>query len=85
MFDQQRLRRQSDQSLCKSLEYSMNIKLLLEFLSLKVCCIGSSESKLKKLSLKGHFGMMGAIYNINRRSRKTLLNMMQAENNTHCE
>ena len=53
MCDQQRLRpacayAQSDQSLCYSLEYSMNIKLLteqyLEFLSLKGGCTGSSES-----------------------------------------
>ena len=39
---------QSDQSLCWSHEYSMNIKLLteqhLEFLSVKECCIGLSES-----------------------------------------
>ena len=55
MWDQHRLRppcayAQSDKSLCLSLEYSMNIKLLtkhhLEFLSLHVRggCIGSSES-----------------------------------------
>ena len=53
MCDQQRLRPacaygQSDQSLCKSLEYSLNIKLLtehnLEFLSLKGDYTGSSES-----------------------------------------
>ena len=53
MCDQQRLRpacayTQSDQSLCYSLEYSMNIKLLteqhLEFLSLKGGYTGSSES-----------------------------------------
>ena len=53
MSDQQRLRpacayAQSDQSLCKSLEYSMSIKLLaehnLEFQSLKECRTGSSES-----------------------------------------
>ena len=39
---------QSDQSLCCSLEYFMNFKLLtehhLEFFSLKEGCIGSSES-----------------------------------------
>ena len=44
---------QSDQSLCQSREYSMNIKLLsehhLEFLSLKGGCIGSSESTLAKI------------------------------------
>ena len=53
MCDQQRLRpayayAQSDQGRCLSLEYSMNVKLLLEhhleFLSLKGGCIGSSES-----------------------------------------
>ena len=53
MCNQQRLRpacayAQSDQSRCKSLEYSMNIKLLneyhLEFLSLKGGCTGLSES-----------------------------------------
>ena len=58
MCDQQSLRSacayaQSDQSLCKSLEYSMNVKLLteqhLKFLSLKKSCIGSSESTLVKM------------------------------------
>ena len=58
MCDQQSLRSacayaQSDQSLCKSLAYSMNIKLLtkhhLEFLSLKRGCTGSSESTLVKM------------------------------------
>ena len=53
MCDQQRFRpacayAQSDQSLCWSHEYSMNIKLLtayhLGFLSLKGGCTGSSES-----------------------------------------
>ena len=53
MCDQQRLRpacayAQSDQSLCYSLEYYMNTKLLprhhLECLSLKGGCTGSSES-----------------------------------------
>ena len=57
MCDQQSLRSacayaQSDQSLCKSLEYSMIVKLLtehhLEFLSLKGGCRGSSESTLVK-------------------------------------
>ena len=52
MCDKQRLRpacayAQSDQSFCKSLEYSMTVKLLtehpLEFLSLKGGCTGSSE------------------------------------------
>ena len=59
MCDQQRLRpacayAQSDQSLCKSLEYSMSVKLLtehhLEFLSLNGGCTGSYESTLVKLS-----------------------------------
>ena len=58
MCDQQRLRsvcayEQSNQSLCKSLEYSMKIKLLtehhLEFLSLKGGCTGSSESPIVKI------------------------------------
>ena len=44
---------QADQSLCLSLEYSMNTKLLtehhLEFLSLKGGCTGSSESTLVKI------------------------------------
>ena len=59
MCDQQRLRpacayAQSDQSLCLSLEYFMNIKLLnqhnLEFLSLKEGNTGSSESIHVKMS-----------------------------------
>ena len=45
---------QSDQSLCKSLEYSLIVKLLtehyLEFLSLKRGCRGSSESIHVKMS-----------------------------------
>ena len=58
MCDQQSLRSacayaQSDQSLCLSLEYSMNVKLLtehyLEFLSFKGGCTGSSESTLVKM------------------------------------
>ena len=44
---------QSDQSLCLSLEYSVNIKLLtehhLESLNFKRFCTGSSESKLVKM------------------------------------
>ena len=44
---------QSEQSLCKSLEYSMVVKLLsehhLEFLSIKVGCTGSSESTHVKM------------------------------------
>ena len=59
MCDQQTLRSacayaQSDQSLCKSLGYSIIVKLLtehhLEFLSLKGDCRGSSESTLGKMS-----------------------------------
>ena len=59
MCDQQRLRSacayaQSDQSLCSSLEYSMNAKLLtehhLEFISLKGGCTGSYESTLVKMT-----------------------------------
>ena len=42
------LKVQSDQSICKSLEYSMTVNLLtehhFEFLGLKVGCTGSSES-----------------------------------------
>ena len=51
---------QSDQSLCKSFEYSMTVKLLtehhLEFLSLKGGCRGSSEFTHVKMSycLKSH-------------------------------
>ena len=59
MCNQQRLRSacaypQSDQSHCKSLEYSIIVKLLiehhLEFLCLKEGCIGSYESILVKMS-----------------------------------
>ena len=59
MWDQQSLRSacayaQSDQSLCKSLEYSISVRLLtehnLEFLSLKRASTGSSESTLVKMS-----------------------------------
>ena len=46
---------QTDQSLCLSLEYSMNVKLLteqyLEFLSLKGGCRGSSESTCQAVKL----------------------------------
>ena len=70
MCDQQWLRpacayAQSDQSLCKSIENSMNDKLLtkhhLEFLSLEGGCTGSYESTLVKmphcwkLHVKAHF------------------------------
>ena len=67
MYDQQRLRPacaygQSDQSLCWSLEYSMNFKLLteqhLEFLSLtgglhlsKCHIVGDHMSRLKYISI----------------------------------
>ena len=59
MYDKQRLRSacsftQSDQSLSSSLEYFMGVKLLtehlLEVLSLKGGCKGSSESTLVKMS-----------------------------------
>ena len=58
MCDQQRLRPacayvQSGQSLCKSLEYSMNVQLVaeqhLEFLSLEEVCTGWPESTLVKM------------------------------------
>ena len=58
MCDQQMLRSacayaQSDQSLCSSLEYSMNAKLLtehhLEFLRLEGGCTGSYEATLVKI------------------------------------
>ena len=58
MCDQQSLRSacayaQTDQSLCLSLAYLMSAKLLtehiLEFLSLKGGCTGSSESTLVKM------------------------------------
>ena len=58
MCDQQKLGpacayAQSDQSICKSFEYSMSVKLLteqhLEFLSLKRGCTGSFESTLVKM------------------------------------
>ena len=51
---------QSDQSLCKLVEYSVSVKLLtehhLELPSLKGDCTGSSESKLVKMphSCKSH-------------------------------
>ena len=59
MCDQQNLRSacayaQSDQSLCKSLKYSMTVKLLteqhLEFLSLKGSWRGSSASTVVKMT-----------------------------------
>ena len=51
---------QSDQNLCKSLEYSMNVQLLVEqhlkFISLKGACKGWSESTFVKRPhcLKSH-------------------------------
>ena len=62
MCDQQRLRSayayaQSDQSICKSLEYSMTVKLLtkhhLEFLSLRGGCTVSPESNHIKCLIVG--------------------------------
>ena len=59
MYDQQRLGSAcayalSDQSLCKSLEQSMTVKLLtehqLEYLNLKIGCTCSYESTLVKMS-----------------------------------
>ena len=59
MCDQQSLRSacayaQSDQSLCLSFEYSMDLRLLiehrLEFLSLKVGCSGSCESTFVEIA-----------------------------------
>ena len=58
MCGQQRLRpacayAQTDQSLCKSLKYSLTVKLLtehLDFLCLKGGCTGSSESTFVKMS-----------------------------------
>ena len=63
MCDQQRFRQvcayaQSDQSLCKSLEDYMTVKLLtdyyLEFLSLEGGCTSSSESTLVKMPGPAH-------------------------------
>ena len=60
MCDQQRLRpactyAQSDQSVCKSLNYSMTVRLLTEhhfgFLGLKGGCTGSSESTLSLVKM----------------------------------
>ena len=73
MCDQQTLRSacayaRSDQSLCKSFEYFMTVKLLalqhLEFLSLQGGCTGSSESTLVKMPhcLKSH--VMAHMYDI---------------------
>ena len=59
MCEQQSLRSacayaQSDQSLCLSFEYSMDLRLLiehrLEFLSLKVGCSGSCESTFVEIA-----------------------------------
>ena len=63
MCDQQSIRsacayRQSDQSLCSSLEFSTSVKLLdehhLEFLNLKWGCTGLSESTLSKCHIVGN-------------------------------
>ena len=63
MYDQQWLRptcayAQSDQSLCRSLKYSMTVKLLteqhLQFLNLKGGCTGWSESTLVKMPHVGN-------------------------------
>ena len=56
MCDQRRLRpacayAQSDQSLCKSLEYFMNVEHHMEFLNVKGGCTGLSESTLVKMPL----------------------------------
>ena len=57
---------QYDQSLCKSLEYSMSVKLLtehhLEFLTLKRGCRGSSESTLVKMPHCWKSHVMAQIY-----------------------
>ena len=76
MCDQQRLRSacayaQSDQSLCKSLEYSRSVKLLtkqhLEFLGLKGGCTGLSESTLIKIPhcWKSHVAAHIILYGFN--------------------
>ena len=72
MGDQQSLRSacayaQSDQSLCKSPEYSMNIKQLtghnVEFLSLTGDCTGSSEYTLVKCHIvDNHMSRLNFLY-----------------------
>ena len=71
MCDQQRLRpacayAQSDQSLCKSLEYSMKVQLLseqhLEYLSLKGGCTGWSECTLTKMPHRWKSHVTALIY-----------------------
>ena len=73
MCDQQSLRSacayaQSDQSLCYSLDYSMNIKLLtehhFEFLSLKMSCTSSSESIHGKMPHCWKSHVAAHIYNV---------------------
>ena len=63
MYDQQRLRpacayAQSDQSICRSLEYSMTVKLLneqhLEFLSLKEAAQAGLSLHLSKSHIVGN-------------------------------
>ena len=72
MCDQQGLRSacayaQSDQCLCLSPEHSMSVKLLtehyLEFLSLKGCNTGLSESTLVKMSHCSKSHVMAHLYN----------------------
>ena len=71
---------QSNQSLCKSLEYYMNVQLLaeqhLEFLSLKGGCTCRSESTLVKMPhcWKSHLVSVSMCLSLKRRSavaRKT--------------
>ena len=71
MCDQQSLRSacayaQTDQSLCKSLEYSMIVKLLtenhLEYPSLKGGCRGSSESYCHIVGNLMHWLKCGCVY-----------------------
>ena len=73
MYGQQSLRlacayTKSDQSLCKSLEYSMTVKLLtehhLEFLNLKGGCTVSSESTLVKMPhcWKSHVAALNLLF-----------------------
>ena len=84
MCDQQRLRpacayAQPDQSLCKSLEYSMNVQLLaehlLEFLSLKGGCTGSSESTLVKMP---HFWKSHVTAHLRNASREFITHVRHA-------
>ena len=83
MCDQQSLRSacayaQSDQSLCKSLEYSMIVKLLtehyLEFLSLKGGCRGLFESTRVKMPLCWKSHALAHILFTNDRYTRQVLN-----------